>query len=68
MTEILVRCWGGHAAELIHEGKFGRMVAKLGNSISDIPLSEIAGKLRLVTPDTDLVVHGKRMGISFGTL
>ncbi|MDD2247293.1 MAG: ATP-dependent 6-phosphofructokinase [Proteiniphilum sp.] len=59
---------GGHAAELIHEGKFGRMVAKLGNSISDIPLSEIAGKLRLVTPDTDLVVHGNRMGISFGTL
>ncbi|HCC85814.1 MAG TPA: 6-phosphofructokinase [Porphyromonadaceae bacterium] len=57
---------GGHAAELIHEGRFGRMVAKLGNQISDVPLSEVAGKLRLVTADTDLVVQGKRMGISFG--
>jgi len=57
---------GGHAAELIHEGRFGQMVAKLGNQISDVPLSEVAGKLRLVTADTDLVVQGKRMGISFG--
>ncbi len=57
---------GGHAAQLIHEGRFGRMVAKLGNQISDVPLSEVAGKLRLVTPNTDLVVQGKRMGISFG--
>ena len=57
---------GGHAAQLIHEGRFGRMVAKLGNQISDVPLSEVAGKLSLVTPETDLVVQGKRMGISFG--
>ncbi len=58
---------GGHAAELIHKKQFGRMVAKLGNTISDVPLSEVAGKLRLVTPEHNLVVQGKRMGISFGT-
>ncbi len=58
---------GGHAAELIYKKQFGRMVAKLGNSISDVPLSEVGGKLRLVTPDHNLVVQGKRMGISFGT-
>lgn len=57
---------GGHAASLIHEGKFGRMVARLGNTISDVPLSEVAGRLRLVTPESPLVVQGKRMGISFG--
>ncbi|MDD2511945.1 MAG: ATP-dependent 6-phosphofructokinase [Proteiniphilum sp.] len=57
---------GGHAVELIRQGRFGRMVAKLGSEISDVPLSEVAGKLRLVTPETDLVVQGKRMGISFG--
>ncbi|RNC66272.1 ATP-dependent 6-phosphofructokinase [Proteiniphilum sp. X52] len=57
---------GGHAAELIHEGKFGRMVAKIGSEITDVPLSQVAGKLRLVTPDNQLVVQGKRMGISFG--
>lgn len=58
---------GGHAAELIHQKKFGRMVAKLGNTISDVPLAEVGGKLRLVTADHELVVQGKRMGISFGT-
>ena len=58
---------GGHAAQLINEGKYGRMVAKIGNEITDVPLSEVAGRLRLVTPDNDLVVQGSRMGISFGT-
>ncbi len=57
---------GGYAAELIHERKFGRMVAKIGPDITDVPLAEVAGKLRLVTPDNQLVMQGKRMGISFG--
>lgn len=63
---ILGTLLGGHAAQLIHEGKFGRMVALLGNTISDVPLSEVAGKLRLVTAESNLVQQGKRMGISFG--
>ena len=29
-------------------------------------LEEIAGKLKLVTEDNDLVVQGRRMGICFG--
>jgi len=57
---------GGHAATLIHEKKFGRMISVKGREISDVPLSEVAGRLRLVTPDTPLVVQGERMGISFG--
>ena len=57
---------GGHATQLIHEGKFGRMVSVKGRGISDVPLSEVAGKLRLVTPDNNLIVQGKRIGISFG--
>lgn len=57
---------GGHAADLIHSGKFGRMVAKIGSEITDVPLSEVAGKLRLVTADNQLVEQGKKMGISFG--
>ena len=57
---------GGHAAKLIHEGNFGRMVSKIGTQITDVPLEEVAGKLRLVTADTPLVEQGRRMGISFG--
>ena len=57
---------GGHATQLIHEGEFGRMVSVKGRGISDVPLSEVAGKLRLVEPDDNLIVQGKRIGISFG--
>jgi 6-phosphofructokinase 1 len=57
---------GGHAAELIARGQFGRMVALVDSRMQSRPLSEVAGKLKLVTKDTDLVVQGKRMGICFG--
>ena len=57
---------GGHATELIADGMFGRMIALKGDEISSIPLSEVAGKLKLVTDNHDLVVQGRRMGICFG--
>jgi 6-phosphofructokinase 1 len=58
---------GGHAAKLIHDKKFGRMVSVKGiDKITDVPLADVAGKLRIVTPDHVLVKQGKRMGISFG--
>lgn len=56
---------GGHATELIANGEFGRMVALKGDGISSIPLAEVAGKLKLVTEDHDLVIQGRRMGICF---
>lgn len=57
---------GGHATELIANGQFGRMVALKGSEISSVPLSEVAGKLKLVTEDHDLVVQGRRLGVCFG--
>ena len=57
---------GGYATELISKGDFGKMVVYRGNEISSVPLSEVAGKLKLVTADNDLVVEGQRMGICFG--
>jgi 6-phosphofructokinase 1 len=57
---------GGHATELIANHRFGRMVCINGNAVDSIPLSDVAGKLKLVTPDNDLIIQGKRMGISFG--
>jgi 6-phosphofructokinase 1 len=58
---------GGHATELITKGKFNRMVCVQEDKITSIPLSEVSNKLKLVTPDHDLIRQGKRMGISFGT-
>ena len=57
---------GGHAAELIAKGQFGRMVSMINDQVTSVPLEKVAGKLRLVTPDHDLIAQGKRMGISFG--
>ena len=57
---------GGYATELIANGHFGRMVALQGSRIGSIPLEEVAGKLKLVNENHDLIVQGKRMGICFG--
>jgi 6-phosphofructokinase 1 len=57
---------GGHATELIVSSQFGRMVCVNDDKIASTPLSEVAGRAQLVTPDNDLIVQGKRMGISFG--
>ncbi|MDR0658966.1 MAG: 6-phosphofructokinase [Mediterranea sp.] len=57
---------GGHATELIARGEFGRMVTWSGNKISSLPLGEVAGKLKAVPQDHDLIIQGRRLGISFG--
>lgn len=57
---------GGHATSLIAEGSFGRMVSIQGSRICSIPLSEVAGKTKLVPTDHDLIEQGTHMGISFG--
>ncbi|MFV0471334.1 MAG: 6-phosphofructokinase [Paludibacteraceae bacterium] len=58
---------GGYAAKLISNKKFGRMVSVKGiDEITDVPLEEAAGKLRLVTPDHVLIKQARRMGVSFG--
>ncbi|MFB6343930.1 6-phosphofructokinase [Saccharicrinis sp. FJH62] len=63
---ILSTEFGGHAAELIHEKKFGQMVALIDGKITSVPLSEVAGKLHLVQHDDPLVEQGRRMGVCFG--
>ncbi|MDH6535594.1 6-phosphofructokinase [Parabacteroides sp. 52] len=57
---------GGYATELIANKEFGRMVCIKGDRVDAVPLEEVAGKLKLVTSNHELIVQGKRMGISFG--
>ena len=57
---------GGHATQLIANKQFGRMVSLKEDKITSIPLSEVAGKLKIVDPNHDLIIQGERMGISFG--
>lgn len=57
---------GAAAANLIKEKKYGYMVAIENNKITETPLSEVAGRLKTVDPDSDIIQHAKMVGISFG--
>ncbi len=57
---------GGHAADLIASGEFGRMVSLQGNSITSISLEEANGRLKSVPTDHELIVEGRKMGVCFG--
>jgi ATP-dependent phosphofructokinase / diphosphate-dependent phosphofructokinase len=43
------------------------MVAARGDSVTPVPLEEVAGKKKLVPPDHPLVQSAKLVGTSFGT-
>ncbi len=48
---VLGTRYGVKAVELLHEGKFGEMVALRGNKITSIPLSQAMRKLKHVDPE-----------------
>lgn len=57
---------GAEAAHLIYEENYGRMVSIKGDKITSVPLSEVAGKLKYVSPEDDIIKQAKTLGISFG--
>ena len=57
---------GAKAAELIMNGDFGYMVSVKNNKLDKTPLQEVAGRLKMVEPDSDIVKEAKTIGISFG--
>jgi len=63
---ILGTRYGAYATQMIHEEKFGFMVAIRGNEVVSVPLDEVGGRLRLVEPDNRLVKKGMHMGVNFG--
>ena len=63
---VLTTRIGTYAANLIAEDIYGVTVAKKGSEITHNPLSEIAGKTRLVPENHQIVSSAQRVGISFG--
>jgi len=63
---ILATRLGTSAATLIAKGKFGRMVALHGSTVTSVPLATTAGKLRLVRPRHPLVLEARALGVCFG--
>lgn len=63
---ILATKFGVHAAKLIAEEKYGRTVAQIGSKITSNKLDDIAGKTKFVSPDDQLVLIARDLGVSFG--
>ncbi len=57
---------GAEAGKLILEGEYGFMVGYKNREIVKVPLEEVAGKLKTVSPDSDMIKEAKMLGISFG--
>ena len=66
MDRIFATQCGVEAAKACTEGAFGVMIAQVAGKMCRVPLEEVAGKLKYVDPEGDLVREAKALGISFG--
>jgi 6-phosphofructokinase 1 len=57
---------GSEAGELILEGQYGFMVGYKNREIVRVPLEDVAGKLKMISPDASIVKEAKLLGIAFG--
>ena len=57
---------GAEAARLILKGEYGYMVGYKNREIVKVPLEEVAGKLKMVDPNSTIIQEAKTLGISFG--
>lgn len=63
---VLCTRLGAAAAKAIMDGEFGCMIAMVNGKTKKVPLEEVAGKLKMVEPDSQMIKEAKRTGISFG--
>lgn len=63
---VLATRLGAAAARMILEGEFGYMAAIRKGETTKVPLSEVAGKLKMVDPNAGIIKEAELVGISFG--
>jgi 6-phosphofructokinase 1 len=66
LDRILGLRFGVKAVQLISEGKFGQMVSYQQYHVGSVPIEDAVMKLRLVTPDSDVVAAARGVGVCFG--
>ncbi len=57
---------GAEAGKLILEDEYGFMVGYRNREIVKVPLEDVAGKLKMLDPDSAIIKEAKMLGISFG--
>ncbi len=63
---VLASRLGTKAAELIMKEDYGYMVGVKNREIVKFPLAEVAGRLKTVPVDSDIIQEARMLGISFG--
>lgn len=63
---VLATRFGYHAAQLVKAGDFGRMVALQADACLSVPLSEVAGRTRVVPLDHPLLQAVRGLGVCLG--
>lgn len=63
---ILASAFGVHAVDLVAGQRFSRMVAWTGSRVTDVPIAEVAGVARGVSPDSPWLETARGLGICLG--
>ena len=57
---------GAAAAKAILDKDYGKMIAMVDDKTKRVPLEKVAGKLKAVDPQSQMIEEAKFIGISFG--
>ena len=63
---VLCTRLGSAAAQAVMDEDYGNMIAMINGKTKRVPLGEVAGRLKTVDPDCQMIKEAKRIGISFG--
>ena len=63
---VLATRLGVEAVRMAAKGESGKLVVLKNNRMDSIPIAEVAGKIRTVTPDDNLVRTAQSLGICLG--
>ncbi len=66
LDRILGTRFGVRAVELIAEGHLGEMVSYRNYEVGSVPISEAVDRLKVVQPQSQMVLTARAVGISFG--
>ncbi len=66
LDRILAMRFGVMAVKLVEQGDFGRMVSYQSYHVGSVPIEEAVHQLRLVEPESEVVLAAKAVGICLG--
>ena len=63
---LLSTRFGFHAYRLLQRGRYNEVVVMQKGKVTSVPISEVAGKVRTVPPDHELIQAARAVGTCFG--